>query len=377
MSKIRISFVADSLDFGGTANVVRELVHGLDRDRFALQQLFLKEAGSVGTTLIEQSDDGADVLRKGRYDAATPFRIAGKLRSFSTDILYTVDHHNAIFWGTFASVMARTPKRVVASHTTGRIDGSPSFSRTDRWMLPRYDSIVALSASHAGYLSDTEGIPVNKIDIIENGIDPDRYENVPPGAVQKCREELGLTDEHFVVLMTAAMRPEKAHSVTLRVARRLIRTHRNLRVLLVGDGPLLEQVEKWISRFALDRYIFALGRRTDVPALLKTANVMVLPSYPAVETLPLAVIEAMASGVPVIASAVGSVPDMIEDEYSGWLIGPADLDGLELRLRNLIESGTDTRDIVANARKTVHERYTTVRMVQLYARLFERLMERE
>jgi len=375
VSKIRISFVADSLDFGGTANVVRELVNGLDRDRFAMQQLFLREAGSVGTQLIEQSDDGAEGLRKSRYDAATPFRIAGKLRSFSTDILYTVDHHNAIFWGTIASIMAGTKKRVVASHTTGRVDGSPSFSRTDRLMLPFYDSIVALSTSHAGYLSDTEGIPEKKIDVIENGIDPERYENVPDEEVRKCREELGLTDDDFVIIMTAAMRPEKAHSVVLRAARRLIRSHRNLRVLMVGDGPLLDQVEKWISRFALEKYIFALGRRTDVPALLKTANVMVLPSYPAVETLPLAVIEAMASGVPVIASAVGSVPDMIEDGFSGWLIGPADLDGLEMRLRHLIESGADTSDMVAQARKTAHERYTTTRMVQLYARLFERLMK--
>jgi glycosyltransferase involved in cell wall biosynthesis len=116
-----------------------------------------------------------------------------------------------------------------------------------------------------------------------------------------------------------------------------------------------------------------LGRRSDIPELLHLSDVLVLPSHPAVETLPMAVLEAMAAGVPVVASAVGSVPDIIENGKNGRLIAPADANGLVSAICHIFDNGQETQQIIRRARETVENRYTAERMASKYGELFERL----
>ena len=167
------------------------------------------------------------------------------------------------------------------------------------------DRVVALSRSHARYLAETEGVGWGRMAVIENGIDVEHYARADAGDVERLRLELGLGPRDRVVLMVAALRPEKAHEVFLEAARLLVDSRQDVKFLVVGDGPRRAELEALRRRLELEAYVQFLGVRDDVARLLHAAHVLVLPSHPAVETLPLSVLEAMAAGVPVVATRVG------------------------------------------------------------------------
>ncbi|UCG51096.1 MAG: glycosyltransferase, partial [Candidatus Latescibacterota bacterium] len=303
-------------------------------------------------------------------------RLVPRLKRFGPDILFSLDHHNAMFWGRLSSIAARVPRRVVVSHSTGRMDSRKSFTAFDRLLMRFTDRVVALSATHAAYLRDVEEVDAAKIVVIENGIDATRYEKADRGVVDGLRRELGISDEHRVVAMVAALRPEKAHEALLEAADTLARDRPDLRLklLIIGDGPRRGALEEMRNRLGLVSSVRFLGVRDDIPALLHLSDVLVLPSHPAVETLPLAVLEAMAAGTPVVASAVGSVPDIIEDGWNGRLIAPADAVGLSQAICHIFDKSQETQQIIEHARETVISRYTVQDMVSKYETLFESLL---
>jgi glycosyltransferase involved in cell wall biosynthesis len=279
-----------------------------------------------------------------------------------------------MLWGGLSSLLSGVPRRVVASHSTGRMNGGKNFKGTDRFFLASADAVVALSELHAEYLERQEGIDPGKIRIIENGIDVERYATPPAqGTSAALRDDIGVGRDDHVVMMVAALRPEKAHEALLSAARSIVASRQGVKFLIVGDGDRRAELERMRNDLELGEHVLFLGVRSDIPQLLAIADTVVLPSHPAVETLPMAVLEAMAAGVPVVASAVGSIPDLIEHKRNGLLIQPADANGLRGAICYIIDNKEESRSLAEAARATVREKYTIEQMVSSYAALFERL----
>lgn len=375
VKRTRIAFVSSTLAVGGAENVLFNLITRLPSERYQSELLFLKEPGTVGMRLIREGVPHAAGLQRRRSDPAVLFRLVRQLKSSPPDILFSLDHHNAMFWGRLASLAVRVPRRVVASHSTGRMESRRSFSRLDRLLMRHTDAVVALSGAHAEYLRRVEAIDPRKIVVIENGIDVGRYGAADSGTVEKLRLGLGLGPDERVVTMVAALRPEKAHNALLKTAKDLTARRPDLRArfLVVGDGPERDRIEALRSELGLQNHVSLLGERDDVPEILQLSDVAVLPSHGAVETLPLAVLEAMAAGVPVVASAVGSVPEIIQDGRTGRLIAPADAVGLSEAICRIFDEHEETQRIIRHARETVRERYTVEKMLSRYEELFDRL----
>lgn len=251
-----------------------------------------------------------------------------------------------------------------------------NFENIDRWFLSSTRAIIALSRSHADYLERVDGIEPGKITIIENGIVPELYNRTSLEGLTALRQELGITADHKVVIMVAGLRPEKAHESVIEAAKTLTSDRPSLKFLIVGDGPRRHELEEMTERLGVRGDVIFLGERNDIPDLLHLANVLVLPSHPAVETLPLAIMEAMAAGVPVVASRVGSVPDMIVDGVNGKLISPANSRELAVAIADLLDNPALAHTIADAGRRTVHDRYTLEKMILNYTRLFERLADR-
>lgn len=375
VNRRRISFVSSTLEVGGAEHVVFNLITRLSRDRYEAEVLFLKGPGAVGKRLIAEGVAWASDFQKGRADPRAFWRLASHLKTSSPDLLFSLDHHNAMFWGRLASLAAGVPRRVVASHSTGRMESRRSFTRLDRLLMRRTDAVVALSAAHAEYLRRVEGVDAGKIVIVENGIDVERHQDLNEEKLAKTRRELDVRAEERVVAMVAALRPEKAHLALLEAARRIVSGRPDLRArfLVVGEGPERGRIEARRSELGLDAHVRLTGVRDDIPEILHLSHALVLPSHAAVETLPLAVLEAMAAGVPVIASAVGSVPEVVEDGRTGRLIAAADAVGLAEAICRIFDEGEETQQIIRLARQKVRERYTVERMVARYEELFDRL----
>lgn len=370
-NRIRIAFLASTMVVGGAENVLIDVITRLPSEGFETALYFLKEAGPLGRELLQMGYSGVERLQRHRMDPLVLLRLARRLRLFSPHILFALDHHNVLLWGGVSSLIAGVPHRVVASHSTGRMNGAKNFRGSDRLFLSACDRVVALSPSHAAYLTATEGLDPAKIEIIENGIDTERFSGA--GDREAVRAQLGVSAADRVVMMVAALRPEKAHEALLEAARGIVRERGNVKFVIVGDGERRGALEAMRNDLGLGGYVNFLGVRQDIPELLQAADVVVLPSHAAVETLPLALLEAMASGVPVIASAVGSVPDLIEHGRNGLLIRPADALGLRDAICHIIDNKEESDAIAARGRATVLSRYTSERMALGYASLFERL----
>ena len=375
MRKTRIAFVASTLGVGGAETVLFDLITRLPADRFESALFFLRAPGAIGLRLMRSGVPAVDSLERGRLDPSTLGRLASCLRSRKPDVLFSLDHHNAMLWGRLASLAAGVPRRAVASHSTGRMESRRSFTAMDRALMRWTDAVVALSGAHAAYLGGVEGVDPAKIVVIENGIDTRRYQEPDPAGVERARGELGLAEGDRVVSMVAALRPEKAHEALVEAAGILARRRSGLSVkfLVVGGGPRRAEIERLVTRGGLEKSVILAGEREDVPEILGLSDALVLPSHAAVETLPLVVLEAMAAGVPVVASAVGSVPEIIENGQNGLLIQPADPVGLSDALCHIFDELENTQRMIERARDTVRQRFTVEKMVRGYIDLFDRL----
>jgi glycosyltransferase involved in cell wall biosynthesis len=371
VNRIRIAFIASTFVVGGAERVTQALVSRLPRDRFECAFLFLREAGPIGRELFCVGCGGAERLQHGRFDTAVLVRLARRLRRWRPDVLFCMDHHNALLWGRLAGLLAGVPAQVAVSHSTGLFGKRGSFPPSDRWLMEFTDRVVALSPEHARYLRDEEGIAAGKIVVVENGVDVGRYSE--PVDSTALRASLGLSPTDRVVLMVAALRPEKAHEALLEAASRLVASGDSPTFLLAGAGPRRAELEGRSKALGLDGKVRFLGVRDDVAQLLHVSDVLVLPSHDVVETLPLAVLEAMAARVPVVASRVGSIPGLVRDRVDGLLIEPADAVELAAGIAYILRNPVAAREMADSARARVSKRYSIERMVERYQDLFEGL----
>jgi glycosyltransferase involved in cell wall biosynthesis len=217
--------------------------------------------------------------------------------------------------------------------------------------------VVANSAAAAAALVQ-EGLAPESIAVIPNGID--LAASVPRDRIPGIR----------TIVTVANLRPEKCHATLLAAAATLVRRHPDLRFLIVGDGPERRTLEALVDERGLSGHVQFLGHREDVPALLASADAFVLPSRS--EAFPNAVVEAMAAGLPVVATAIGGVPELIEHDRTGLLVRVGDPDHLAAALTRLVERPEHAALLGREARHVVLQRYSFDRMVSSFEDLYLR-----
>jgi glycosyltransferase involved in cell wall biosynthesis len=367
--------VASTFGVGGAERVTAGVLDRLSRDRFETRLYFLRGAGPLGRALFDRGFEGVERLCKQPRDSRALGRLTRRFRDQRPHVVFCLDHHDAMLAGRIAGILSGAQASVVASHSTGLAgsDGSVrrNFRRSDRVMMEFTTRVVAVSESHARYLRAVEGIDGRRIAVIENGIDLGAWTPATAAARASARGELGLAAGEAVVAMVAALRPEKAHEALLDAMAVLRARGRRVRALVAGDGPRRAFLAERAAALGVADGVDFLGVRDDVARLLHASDILVLPSRAVVETLPLAVLEAMATGVPVIASAVGSVPEVVEEGVTGWLIPPADPLALARRIEHVLDEPAAAASLAARARERVSARYSIERTAALYTNLFE------
>jgi glycosyltransferase involved in cell wall biosynthesis len=205
------------------------------------------------------------------------------------------------------------------------------FEAHDRRAI-RYASAVVVVSEGGREQVVAAGVDPKRIHLVPNGIDVDAVRAAAMAGRAALRQEWGLTPGHVALLALGRLSPEKGHKVLLEALRLLSATEfPNLRVLLVGDGPVRPALELFAEG---DPRVRFCGWRTDPHACLGAADVFVLPSLR--EGLPLAVLEALAVGLPVVASSVGGVPTALDGAPTAHLVPPGDASALAAALRPLV-----------------------------------------
>jgi glycosyltransferase involved in cell wall biosynthesis len=241
----------------------------------------------------------------------------------------------------------------------------------NRLALQPRDRVVAVGPSVKRALVVNEGIPASRIEVIFNGIDTEQY--TPSPTVRAImRKELGYGPDEYLVLMVARLDPIKDHRTAIRACVQAASHVPGLRLVLIGDGPERESIETFIREQRLEHLVRLLGTRDDVPRLLTAADTLLLTSVS--EGVPLTLIEAMAAGVPVVSTNVGSIADIVLHGTSGLLAPARDHATLA---EHLIQLGCakDLRTKFGQAgRAQAVTDFSEARMMEQYCKLFEQIL---
>lgn len=366
-------FLVPALPIGGAERQIAALVAGLNRRRFRPIVACEHSLGPVAEG-IAANGIPVHLLSSGkRRDPRLAFRVASLARRERIQIVLS----HGFSTGVAARVggwLGGVPVRVLAEHSTGERDMSPGRHRVNRLLNSWTSGWIAVAHGQQDYLVGTKGIPAERIRVIPNGIDSRPYR--PAGARARIRAEFGLPEDARVAGMLAVLRPEKDTKTFLLAARFVADELAAARFLLVGDGPERSHLESEVQALNLaDRVVFA-GRRDDVPDVLTAFDVSVLCSTD-VETFPMAFLESMATGLPLIGTRVGGLPEMIEDGRNGLLVRPRDPRGLADAMLRVLTDPERSRAWGETSRQRVESEFSLETMVDAYEEYFEELLARK
>jgi sugar transferase (PEP-CTERM/EpsH1 system associated) len=296
------------------------------------------------------------------------YRLYRVLRDLRPHIVQT---HN---WGTLlegvvAAKLAGVPVVVHAEH--GTIQGGWGRLVTQRFLWRAVHKVLCVSQAHRQRLVETVGFPSDLLTLILNGVDVKAF---TPRLSDKetIRAELGLELDPIYIGTVGNLRPVKNQALLLQAAQQICTRHHNVRVVVIGEGPLREQLVRTAEALGIQKQVCWLGARADIPELLNALDIFVLPSLS--EGLPMSVLEAMACGLPVVATAVGGIPEVVVHGQTGLLVSSQDIQQLTAALAALIQQPDLRVTLGRQGRERAVAHFSLQRMVHDYQLLYESLL---
>jgi glycosyltransferase involved in cell wall biosynthesis len=353
---IPIAVVMTSFEPGGTERQMIELVRRLDPERWAVHIACFRARGAWFHRVAEAAASIAqfpvDTFRRPSA-VRQMWAFAAWCRATRIAVVHTTELYSNIF-GLPGAAVANVPVRV-GNRREINPDKSPAQIAMQRTAYSAAHKVVANSRAAAGRLR-LERVPERKIAVIANGLDCDRFERPTPRP--KLRK----------VVVVANLRPEKGHDVLMDAAVDVLRRYRDAQFEIVGGGPELHSLLARAEALGVRHAFTFLGHRDDVPARMADGDIFVLPSRS--EAFPNAVLEAMAAGLPIVASGVGGIVELIDEGVTGLLAAPGDAPALADRLCRLMNDPALASRLGDAARAKAHARYSFDRMVAAFESLY-------
>lgn len=322
---------------------------------------------------------GYPLFREPQYLLSLANKIVEVCREFELDIIhahYAIPHAAAAYLATrilASSAEAKVPSVVTTLHGTDvtLIGSDASYSETAAFCIDQSDGVTAVSQS---LKRDTyRELPVRAdIRVIPNFLDCQFHRrNTDEVLLARYR---GPDPETKLVIHISNFRPVKQAHAVIEIFRR-VRAEMPARLLLVGDGPDLPQVSRMARTYGLASDVELLGEQDQIVPLLSIADLLLLPSEQ--ESFGLAALEAMACEVPVVASGVGGLPEVIEDGVSGFLHEPDDFSGMAASAVSVLSDPLSHQRISVAGRRTVREQFCAEVVVPHYEAFYGEILSKK
>ena len=359
-TQIPIAVFVDRYAPGGTQRQMMALLARLDRRRFRVHPVCFHAEGAWFQRVVDLGDPVALFPIHGFRRPGTLHQLVAFARWCRTNriaVLQTCELYSNIF-GLPGGALASVPVRIGSRR--GFVE-PPGLQRMQRAAYSAAHRVVANSRAAADRLR-LEGVPEHQIVLIPNGIDLSIF----PAREYSPRPRR--------IAMVACLREEKRIDVLVTAARRILERYPDAEFLIAGDGSCREQLVTQARETGVYERFRFLGHCDDVPAVLAQADMFVLPSES--DAFPNSIIEAMASGLPVVASAVGGIPELVTDNRTGRLVPPGAPDALADALLDLLEHPDRAAGFGRAGRLRVEETYSFDRMVGQFETLYETELHR-
>lgn len=294
----------------------------------------------------------------GQIDKAVTGRIRELVKATGVDVVHAHGYKADVY----VYFALRGIKMPFVSTCHSWIDDGLSvvlYGKVDRFVLRKYVGVIAVSDEVKARLLST-GVRPEKIHLIRNGLDLRPFANAAPAL---------RTDDKLAAGWVGRLSKEKGADIFLRAAQHVLAKCPDAQFLLVGDGPDMEMLKALANELKISESVVFAGRRQDMPAVYASMDVMVSSSRQ--EGLPMAILEGMASGLPLVATAVGGVPTLVQDGRTGVLVQTEDVEALAEGITRLFQDSALRQKFGAAARELVREEFSAERMAKEYLGVYE------
>ena len=362
---------SDSDAFGGTERALLQLVAGLDRARWR-PVVFHANAPGAAQLAAESAALGARTVAVER--GTSPSRgvasipaLARALRRERTAVFHAHQTWSlSCRYGIVAAALARVPARVASAQLFVEMPRLPAVDAQHALLSRCLHRHIAVSRHVAGRLRDRLGVSGRRIVVIPNAVEP----KAPQPRDDALRARLGAGEDRALVLTVARLEAQKGITHLLDAAAMLP----DVIFAIAGEGPERERLVAKAALLGVTERVRWLGHRDDVPSLLAAADVFVLPSLN--EGLPLAAMEAMLAGVPIVAADAGGTGEIVHDGVTGLLVPPGDPRALGESIRALLSDREHAARLASAGRALIEREHSTAAMVSATSRLYDELLAR-
>lgn len=372
--KIRVMFVLENERYGGGERAFSQLIRGMDKSRFDVFTACL--TGTPGSDIFSgEIARHAKVLRLDLRWLLNLFAVR-RLRRLIMENAVDIVHSQgprADLYCRLALAGSETKHVCTVATPVEEYDIGPlkraAYIAADRFLASSVDKFVAVAGHIAGKLRE-KGVPAEKVTVIHNGVDAAAY-SCQPGDAAAIRTEHKIPAESFLVAAVCRLVPEKGLHTLLEAAYDTAGT--GIKFLLAGEGPLQDELEERVESMGIGGDFLFAGFLGNVKPLLCAADLVVLPSLR--EGFPMAVLEAMAAGKPVVASAIDGIKESVADGASGLLVPPGDGAALAAAIKRLAGDRALAASLGAAGRAAAAAEFSLQRMIDLHEGLYGELLK--
>ena len=376
----RVMLMTDEMEVGGSQRQIVQLAMGLKERGIECVVLYFIKPSFLVDRLHAAGIQTLRVDKRRRVDPEFVWKLRQAIRQWAPDVLHCYSF-TAELWGAIATRLLPASERpTLITSVRGTYEWySANQWRMKHWASQRSQGIISNSREGAEYAARQMGLPMSRFSIVHNGVE---VPEPPADAVAALRKEYtattpnGQADAPFetLLLFVGRLVEHKNLPRLLDAFARVAAERPHVRLLLVGGGPLHDTLAARIRELKLDERALLLGERSDVAALMKAADLLVAPSLR--EGMSNVILEAMALGLPVLATRVGGTPEVIEDGRHGVLVDPTDTQALADAMLQLIDDPVRRQAIGQAGRQKVLEQYSPPAMVSAMLKEYSRVSQR-
>jgi len=373
MDSIQTIHVIYRLDTGGLQNGIVNLVNNMDTSKFENIICCLTQGGDFEKRL-NKNIKVSKMFKKPGNDYQLYIKLIEYLKEIKPTIVHT--RNWAGMDGIIAAKIAGVPIIVHGEHgfeITDLISQNKKRKFIRKLVLSTMvDKIVTVSKNLKNRLINEIKIKPEKIIHIPNGVDTNKFNIYRK---EFTRKKFGFKKEDFIIGIVARLDSIKNHKTLFFAFKEIVKNYPQVKLIIVGDGPLREELKEKSYQLGIKNKVIFMGERDNVPEILKTFDIFVLPSLN--EGMSNTILEAMATGIPVIASNVGGNPELVIDGETGFLFPTNDVESLVQKIKTYILYPELEQKHGYNARKRVEEKFSLDQMVRRYEELYVELVERK
>lgn len=360
---IKVMYVTFSLDHGGAEKMMYDVATGLNRNCFDAHVLCLQPGGTLRGRFEESGIPVHTIIKKPMKDVTLPARIFKLFAQERPDVVHV---QNGYSW-LYSTLAARASGAgvVYVEHSVWETPSS-LYLMLSKIMEVISTRIVTPSEYVKNLISTKQKVRNERVDVIYNGVDIDRIRNRKDIHLKK--REVGIEDGDRVIGIVARLTPVKNHVSLIKAMKIVCERIERCKLLVVGDGELRPQLEQEVRQSGLEKAIAFLGTRNDVYDLLHTMDVFVMSSIS--EGFPISVLEAMAAGVPVLAPAVGGIPEALDHGKAGRMYSSHEPHVIAEGLLGLLSDRAAAECYAKEASAFVQANFSIEGMVDRYTRLY-------